>query len=196
LIIRWTTKSNIVIKEQCDLSIAGGEVNIALPEVEINALDQMIPVSPVEIMSAYIGFVRAFHLWFHAAHNLAKGTGFAGDHVSLYGPIYVEVQDSIDRIIEKAIGIFDDEILGCPIRITSDAVLILEGWESPADQAAERIADAALEYAKQLVKLDERVAQTLDEMGTLTYGLDNLLAELADTHEGYVYLLRQRIKNR
>jgi len=185
-----------VIKEQCDLSIAGGEVNIALPEVEINALDQMIPVSPVEIMSAYIGFVRAFHLWFHAAHNLAKGTGFAGDHVSLYGPIYVEVQDSIDRIIEKAIGIFDDEILGCPIRITSDAVLILEGWESPADQAAERIADAALEYAKQLVKLDERVAQTLDEMGTLTYGLDNLLAELADTHEGYVYLLRQRIKNR
>ena len=184
------------IKEQCDLApIPAGDIEVVVPEVEMNAVEQMIPITASEIMAAYIGFTRAFHLWFHAAHNLTKGTGFAGDHVSLYGPIYVEVQDSIDRVIEKAVGVFDDESMACPLRITADASLVLDGWNSPAGQSAAVIADAALAYAEQFVKLDERVAQTLDEMGALTYGLDNLLAELADTHEGYVYLLRQRANN-
>lgn len=183
------------IKEQCDLAtIDGGEVNISLPDVEINAMDNMIPVTAPEIMAAYIGFTRAFHLWMHSAHNVTKGTGFAGDHVSLYGPIYVDVQDAIDRVIEKAIGVFDDESLACPMRITSDATIVLNEWESPVGQSAERIADIALVYAKQFVTVDENAAETLRTMGTLTYGLDNLLAELADTHEGYVYLIRQRAK--
>lgn len=184
------------IKEQCDLgTIPTEDVEVLDVEIEMNAMEQMIPVTAAEIMAAYIGFTRAFHLWFHSAHNVTKGTGFAGDHVSLYGPIYIEVQDSIDRVIEKAIGVFDDEALGCPMRITSDAVLVLDGWNSPAGQPPATIADAALVYAEQLVQLDEKVAQTLQEMGALTYGLDNLLAELADVHEGYVYLLRQRVKN-
>ena len=183
------------LKEQCDIAtIEGGEVNISVPDIQMNALDQMVPITSSEIFAAYIGFTRAFHLWMHAAHNLVKGTGFAGDHVSLYGPIYVEVQDTIDRVIEKGIGVFDDEGLGCPMRITSDAMIVLEGWESPVGQSPCRIADIALEYAKQFVKMDENVAETLKSMGSLTYGLDNLLAELADTHEGYVYLLQQRAK--
>ena len=33
----------------------------------------------------YVGSLRALQLWFHSAHVLAKGTGFAGDHVDLYG---------------------------------------------------------------------------------------------------------------
>ena len=183
------------LKEQHNVAtIEGGEVNIIAPELEMNALDQMVPITASEIFAAYIGFTRAFHLWMHAAHNLVKGTGFAGDHASLYGPIYIEVQDAIDRVIEKGIGVFDDEALGCPQRITSDAMIVLENWESPAGQPPCRIADIALEYAKQFVTMDENVAETLKEMGALTFGLENLLAELADTHEGYVYLLQQRAK--
>lgn len=193
-LIRWMHKVSS-LKEQCDIAtIDGGEVNIAIPDIEINAMEQMLPVTPPEIMAAYIGFIRAFHLWMHAAHNVTKGTGFAGDHVSLYGPIYLEVQDVIDRIIEKGIGVFDDEELGCPMRITSDAMLVLQGWESPVGQDGQRIADIALEYCKQLVIMDENVAATLEGMGALTFGLENLLAELADRHEGYVYLLQQRAK--
>ena len=81
-----------------------------------------------------------------------------------------------------------------PMRITSDAMLVLGGWESPVGQNGCRIADIALEYCRQLVTMDENVAATLEEMGALTFGLENLLAELADTHEGYVYLLQQRSK--
>jgi hypothetical protein len=190
-------KNNIMIKEQCDLgAIPVGNIEVvAAPEVVMNSLEALMPPAPHEIMAAYIGFTRAFHLWFHGAHNLAKGTGFAGDHVNLYRKIYLEVQATVDGTIEKAVGIFVDEELACPIRITSDALLILENWESPAGQPAQRIADVALEYAEQLVKLDERVAEELSVLDALTYGLDNHLADLADIHEGYVYLLRQRVKN-
>ena len=89
---------------------------------------------------------------------------------------------------------YQDEGIACPTKITSDALLILDSWESPSQQAAERIADLALEYTAQLVKIGEGTATLLDEMGVLSYGMDNMLAGLADTHENYVYLLRQRTK--
>ena len=190
------------MKEQCELGPLTqpapdplGDQYVVVPEIDIGSLEAFIPPTGDEIFSAYIGFLRAFHLWFHSAHNVTKGTGFAGDHVNLYGPIYLEVQDVIDRVIEKGIGVFDDEMMACPNRITSDAMIVLEEWESPAGQGADRIAELALHYAIDLVELDAKVVMLLGEDGTLTLGLENLLAELADVHEGYVYLLKQRAKH-
>ena len=171
-----------------------GDLNEQEISVVSTDLGSLAPPEPHEIISAYIGFVRAYHLWMHAAHNVTKGPGFAGDHVELYGKIYVEVQDSIDQVIEKGIGVYQNESVACPIKITSDALLILSEWESPVNQAAERIADLSLEYTTQLVKVGEGTSNLLDDMGVLTYGMDNMLAGLVDTHENYVYLLRQRTK--
>jgi len=157
-------------------------------------LDELIPPTANEIISAYIGFTRAYHLWMHGAHNVTKGPGFAGDHVEIYGKIYLEVQASIDMVIEKGIGVYQDEGIACPMKIVEDAALVLSDWESPSSQAAERIADLALVYTKQLVNVGEGTSKLLDEMGVLTYGMDNMLAGLVDTHENYVYLLQQRVK--
>lgn len=156
--------------------------------------DYVVMPSPSEVMSAYIGFLRAYHLWMHGAHNVTKGPSFAGDHVELYGKIYNEVQDAIDGVIEKGMGVYQDESIACPMKIVEDAVLLLNEWESPAEQAAERIADLALEYTRQLVKIGEGTAITLDQMGVLSYGTDNLLGDLVDTHETYLYMLQQRTK--
>jgi len=182
------------LKECCGSCGAEIEDSVEIEVIETPELDELMPPTPQEIISAYIGFVRAYHLWMHGAHNVTKGPGFAGDHVELYGSIYVEVQGSIDALIEKGVGVYQDEGIACPTKITSDALLILDSWESPSQQAAERIADLALEYTTQLVKIGEGTATLLDEMGVLSYGMDNMLAGLADTHENYVYLLRQRTK--
>ncbi len=180
-----------VYRESCGPEIEDSvEVEIAsAPE-----LGDLMPPTPQEIISAYIGFVRAYHLWMHGAHNITKGPGFAGDHVELYGKIYTEVQGSIDTVIEKGVGVYQDEAIACPMKIIADATLILDNWESPSQQAAERIADLALEYTTQLVKIGEGTATLLDEMGALSYGMDNMFGDLVDTHENYVYLLRQRAK--
>ena len=156
--------------------------------------DYVVMPSPSEVISAYIGFLRAYHLWMHGAHNVTKGPSFAGDHVELYGKIYNEVQDAIDGVIEKGIGVYQDESIACPMKIVEDAALLLSEWESPSEQAADRIADLALEYSKMLVSIGEGTSKMLDSMEALTYGTDNLLAGLVDTHESYVYLLQQRSK--
>ena len=142
-----------------------------------------------------LGALRAYHLWFHAAHNLTKGTGFAGDHVNLYGKIYVEASETMDAAIEKAVGVFNDEVLGCPIEITQLALEVLNGWSSPAGLSGQDIAAYALEYSLEMVTLIDEIAKSLDALGELTYGLDDFLAGLASTHESYVYLLRQRSKH-
>lgn len=162
--------------------------------VDVNILEDFIAPSPSEILSVYISFLRAYHLWMHGAHNVSKGPSFAGDHVELYGRIYNEVQAVIDGVIEKGVGVYQDEGIACPMKITEDAMLMLNEWESPADQSAERIAKLALEYTKQLVDIGEGTARTLEDMEVLTYGMDNMLAGLVDTHENYAYLLHQRVK--
>jgi len=164
-------------------------------EVVVTAeLDDLMPPSPEEIISAYIGFVRAYHLWMHGAHNVTKGPGFGGDHVELYGKIYTETQDSIDVVIEKGVGVYQNESIACPMKIVGDAALILNEWESPSGAEVSKIATLALEYTRQLVKIGEGTAQLLEDLGVLTYGMDNMMAGLVDTHENYVYLLQQRTK--
>lgn len=163
-------------------------------QMPINSLEDLIIPSPSEVISVYIGFVRAYHLWMHAAHNVTKGPSFAGDHELLYGKIYTEVQDQIDRVIEKGVGVYRDEGIACPMKILESAGLAMEQWESPSDQHAERIAELALIYTKQLVKCGEGTATILEDLDALSYGMDNMLADLVDTHEEYVYLLQQRNK--
>ena len=180
------------LKEEC-CGGCGGE----LESVEIGHvgdLGSLVMPTPAEVIGAYLGFLRAYHLWMHGAHNVTKGPSFAGDHVELYGKIYNEVQDAIDGVIEKGVGVYQDESIACPMKIVENAMLILDEWESPSELPAERIATLALEYTRQLVKIVEGTAQVLEEMGVLSYGMDNMFGDLADAHEAYVYLLQQRVK--
>ena len=55
-----------------------------------------------DLVISYIGFTKSVLTWFHAAHHVTKGTGFAGDHVSLYGEIYQEIIDLFDELVEKS----------------------------------------------------------------------------------------------
>jgi len=162
--------------------------------IDINTLDDFISPSPGEVFSVYVGFVRAYHLWMHGAHNVTKGPTFSGDHELLYGRVYTEVQDQIDRIIEKGVGVYQDESIACPMKIIENASMAMEQWESPSQQHAERIAELALIYTKQLVQCGEGTVEMLSDMDSLSLGMENMLAEFTDVHEGYVYLLQQRLK--
>lgn len=151
------------------------------------------PVPP-EILSGYIGMIRAMQLWFQSAHNLTKGPGFAGDHVNLYGKIYTDLQDEYDAAVEKAIGITGDEGIGCPKHVTSVALGILGRYPSPAGMSSLDIAKAASGMVNDYIDTITDLFYTLEEMGSLPLGLNDFLAASANTHESYAYLLSQRIK--
>jgi DNA-binding ferritin-like protein len=142
----------------------------------------------------YVGSLRALQLWFHSAHILAKGTGFAGDHVDLYGRIYNEITEDIDTAIEKAVGITNNEIMGCPRTITYKALEVLMDYPAPTNAAPLKIAVSALALVKSYLAFVEKMFEELEEADELSLGLNDFLAQSANTFEGYAYLLQQRVK--
>ena len=147
------------------------------------------------VMAEYIATTRALHLWLHGAHNVTRGAGFAGDHVHLYGTMYSQIQGDIDGLIEKAVGIFEDEELACPTGITIRAAEILSGYPSPARLSALAIATSAKSLVKAYVQFLEHTKEEFRRLGILTLGLEDYIGSAANQYEDFVYLLQQREKS-
>ena len=145
-------------------------------------------------LANYVGSLRAIQLWFHSAHILAKGTGFAGDHVNLYGRIYSELTEEIDTAIEKAVGVTNNEVMGCPRVITYKSLEVLMDYPVPTNSAPLKIALSALALVKSYIAFVEKMFGDLEEADELSLGLNDFLAQSANTFEGYAYLLQQRVK--
>ena len=80
----------------------GCESNI---EIDLEGSD------PKKLCSKFLGAFKEMHIWFHTAHVMTKGTGFAGDHVLLYGKIYEEITDQLDAAMQKDLGLTEDQSL-------------------------------------------------------------------------------------
>jgi len=144
--------------------------------------------------SGLLACLRAGHLWFHAAHNLAKGTGFLGDHIELYGEIYGQLSDDYDAAAEKAISLTGDETVACPQHVVAGAAEKLMEHPSPSGMGAEQIVSAALKLMLQINEHVSDVYDTLESEGSLSLGLNDFLAAAANQYETYTYLLQQRSK--
>lgn len=142
----------------------------------------------------YIAMIKAMHSWFHAAHHVTRGTGFAGDHALLYSDIYQAFEDNLDGAIEKAIGLLDDQGVADPGSILMGACDILHDYKSPVTCSSMEIAIHALKAEKDFVALTEKVFQGLESTGSLSLGLNDFLAATANQHETFVYKLQQRVK--
>ena len=143
------------------------------------------------IFRQWIGMHRAMIAWFHAAHHVTKGTGFGGDHVNIYGEIYTSLDEDLDQIVEKGIGLTGDESLADPVSSLSMAAGLLAQQPASANQDAETIACNAFEVIKYYVQSIENIYSQFEACG-MSLGLDDLLQGLANQYETYVYLLQQR----
>jgi len=135
--------------------------------------------------------LRAMHLWFHSAHNVAYGMPFKGDH-KLYKKIYEAIQDEVDDFIERSIGLTRNQDMGCPIKITSAAEKIVASLPSPSSLKGCEVSEAGRDIVEAYLALLEVVYKELESSNELTLGLDDLIMSSANTHEGYFYMLHQR----
>jgi len=142
----------------------------------------------------YIAMIKAMHSWFHAAHHVTRGTGFAGDHTLLYSEIYEAFEDNLDAAVEKAIGLCDDQSVADPCSILEGACDILRDYKTPVVCSSAEIALHALKAEKDFVVLTEKIFKGLESTGCLSLGLNDFLAATANQHETFVYKLQQRVK--
>jgi len=145
-------------------------------------------------MLKWVYMHKAYVEWFHSAHLLSKGSSFSGDHVNLYGKIYQESFDKYDSIIERVIGITNDEHCACPSTITMGVLGILQKYPSPSNVPALNIATTALQLNKEYCNFLNSLITDCKQTGQITIGTEDLIAGTCNIVEGYTYLLQQRVK--
>jgi hypothetical protein len=145
------------------------------------------------LMMQYLAYTRAVHIWFHGAHHCVRGISFSGDHVNLYGKIYLAVQESYDVAAEKAIGLFDESVAD-PCSVITMAAHVMSKYPSPCELSSSGIAMAGLNFIGDYLKFVEHSFEMLENSGEMTLGLNDFLSASANNIETYVYLLKQRVK--
>jgi DNA-binding ferritin-like protein len=120
-------------------------------------------------------------------HWCTKGAQFFGDH-QLYSQLYEEVNEMIDDLAEKLVGLMPDD---SHLNPTRQLLHMLDRVKSVAGSTEVELSLAVVEM---FLAENSSVYAQLDAQGLLTLGLDNLLQDLSDQHEKHKYLLSQRNK--
>ena len=148
-------------------------------------------------MQAYADWIyshKAYVMWFHAAHHLSKGSGFAGDHVNLYGKIYADMAETFDGVVERVLGLTDDETMACPNHIAVGASSKLQAYGLIPNQPDISIAAAALDANKKYLEYLGAMVSNLKQTNSISIGTEDFVAGICNQLEEYNYLLQQRIK--
>lgn len=136
---------------------------------------------------------RALNLWAHGAHLLAKGTGFAGDHNDLLGPLYLRAGVIFDDVTERALGIGAPDVTAEPTAVTRAALVTMDGWPRVAGDDESALMRATLTVVNAVQGILSAQTAAIVAGGGMTRGLDNLLAQQADDLEGFAYKLGRRV---
>jgi DNA-binding ferritin-like protein len=143
--------------------------------------------------TAFLPLARANQVWFHAAHHITRGTGFAGDHVKIYKKIYKAYDDVYDRVAEKAVGMTHESV-ACPVIALPAAAQIVTKYSQPCKISALQIAQQGLAIERNFLGFIENSLKNLRASGELTAGIENMLGGFSDEHETFAYFLGQRVK--
>lgn len=147
----------------------------------------------LESFRDWIGMHKAMELWFHQAHHNVRGVSFVADHQNLYGAIYTDVLGvAFDNIIERGIGLTEDQTLADAVEYAIGAANILRGWPSPSSLSAEQLASEAHRRLSDYLDYIEAMRAQFELHSCLSLGLDDLIAGMCNDIETQLYLVGQR----
>jgi hypothetical protein len=147
----------------------------------------------IETFRDWIGYHKALELWFHNAHHSVRGGSFAGDHAILYDNLYTVVfGDSFDGVVERGIGLTDDQSLADAVEYAINAHNRLKGWPTPSSLSAEQLAAEGVTRITEYLDFLQWMRESLEFTGELTLGLDDMIAGMCDVLETETYKLKQR----
>jgi DNA-binding ferritin-like protein len=147
-----------------------------------------LPYCQLSVVLSHLKFLATLH---ENHHWTCMGDPFYGDHL-LFSRLYDAVDGEIDPVAEKVVG------LGCtsnvdPLIVHSQVLKLLSGMGSASmiPQSSD-LARKSLVAEMNFLKVIDSCRSSLEECGMLSNGVDNMLQDMADRHEGHIYLLKQR----
>ena len=150
-----------------------------------------LPYPQLSVALVHLKYLYALH---QNHHWTAMGDSYYGDHL-LFQRLYDGILGEIDSVAEKSIG------LGCTDNVSLTLVnsqvlkLIMGHGAASTIPRSSDLAHLSLKAEMNFLAVMKHLCESLKSCGTMTHGLDNLLAGIEDKHEGHVYLLKQRISS-
>jgi DNA-binding ferritin-like protein len=143
------------------------------------------PPSPLHLVLAGLQALAALH---QTHHWSTRGTAYYADHL-MFERLYNDSLEFIDQVAERAVGIGDPAAIFALHQIKHQYQLLeVFGIATTPDEMVEVSLKAETSF---LEMLDQTIAN-MEVEGSMTHGISNLLEGVADGHEVFVYLLRQR----
>lgn len=143
------------------------------------------PMAPFAVL---LGTLQAAAMVHQAHHWSTRGPQFYADHL-LFERLYNESLDGIDQVAERAVGIGQPGAI-----VASDQAgyiaFLLKALQPPASPDSMVSLSLGLETA--VLKAVDLTITTMESSPLMSHGISNLLEGVADKHESFVYLLRQR----
>lgn len=139
-------------------------------------------------LTGLLGLLQALVMLHQVHHWNTKGSSYYGDHL-LFERLYNDSVVLVDSLAEKALGVGDTNEISAKhqAQIIQGILASFGQGKSPDDMVA-------VSLRAETICLDAlaKTLEALDLQGSLSPGLSNLLEGIADKHEEFVYLLRQR----
>lgn len=132
-----------------------------------------------------LAWLRALFFVHWTAHWQSGGPQEYGDH-QLFSRLYRGINDEIDSLAEKLVAYYGESSVDVNSSVIEMASIIRRTQGTGVGRSL------AMEEAFQQEL--EGIYKFLKNRGELPLGLDNFLQGVADRHETYVYLLKQRLR--
>jgi DNA-binding ferritin-like protein len=147
-------------------------------------------------LAALLVVLRAAAFVHQSNHWQTRGSTFYSDH-KLYDHLYEQSLGMIDQLAERAVGSGHRVLVHPVIQSNQMAVLVkFFAGDIQADPEADQQALVSFLTEVYVLSFIGMAYSALQSQGVLSKGTDNLLQGIADEHESFVYLLRQRVQTK
>jgi DNA-binding ferritin-like protein len=142
-------------------------------------------LSLVLVHLRWLGLITQTHHW------ISSGDSFYGDHL-MFDRIYKGIAEDIDTVAEKAVGMGTEHNVDINMHVAQLAHLAGTYGSAQTMPTPNKLASRTLVAEETFMQCIDDCVVRMNEMGTMTNGLENMLQGIHDRHEQNCYLLKRR----
>lgn len=147
-------------------------------------------------LGALLSYLRAINFAHQTHHWQTRGPSFYADHL-LFERLYNDTLKMVDQLAERSVGKGSPLLVNAVIQSTHQLLILKDLYNgAPMEPGPEECVLVSLKGVLRFLVLLQLVHGLLEKKGMLSHGTDNLLQDIADKSEEFVYLLKQRTGGR
>ncbi len=142
-------------------------------------------------LSDLLACLRAASHIHQTHHWQTSGPEYYADHL-LFERLYDEGQEFIDQVAERAVGGDSIERVDAVEQVDKVGEKVHKAYSEASGGSPQDMVRRSLAIENMVIENIKTAINTLSSTDSLSAGTSNLLEGIADTHETFLYLLKQR----